>query len=295
MIKKGLIVKITGGFYYVEADDCVYEAKARGVFRKRNNSPVVGDIVDISVPDDDSYCSIDKIYDRKNHLVRPPLANIDNLMIVSSVVEPGCNLYIIDKMTAVAFKKGIHPIVVFTKSDLSSCDQYMNIYRNSGIECYSFSCVDQSGLGEIRDTLKNKITAFTGNSGVGKSTLINSLFPELALETGEISEKLGRGRHTTRTVELFKKSGGYIADTPGFSTVDVERYELIKKDDLMHCFPEFEKYMIDCQFKSCMHTVEKGCAVLDALSRGEIEKTRHDSYVKMYNEVKDIKDWQIRN
>ena len=294
MIQKGLIVKITGGFYYVESSERIYESKARGIFRKRNNSPVVGDYVDINIPDDDSYCSIEKIYDRKNFIVRPPLANIDNLMIVSSVVEPYINTYIIDKMVAVATDKDIHPIVVITKSDLSQCDEYVKIYKNSGIECYSFSSVTGEGLEDIKKALKDKITAFSGNSGVGKSTLINSLFPELSLETGVISEKLGRGKHTTRTVELFKKHGGYISDTPGFSSVDIDRYELIRKERLQYCFPEFEKYLGKCRFKTCMHTVEKDCAVLDALSKGNIEKSRHDSYVRMFNEVKDIKDWQIK-
>lgn len=292
--KTGIIMKITGGFYYVEAADSVYECKARGVFRKRGMTPLVGDVVDITVPDD-GYCSIDRIHERRNSLVRPALANLDNLMIISSVKEPDVNLYLIDKMTAAAVNKEITPIVVFSKSDLAQTDDLVEIYRKVNIPAFSFSSVDNQGLDEIKAVLKDKVTAFCGNSGVGKSTLLNALFPELSLQTGEISDKLGRGRHTTRTVELFKKHGGYIADTPGFSTVDIERFELIRKDELKFAFPEFDEYFGTCQFNSCNHVCEKGCRVLEAVEEGIIPQSRHDSYVRMYNEVKDIKEWQINN
>ncbi|WP_407384206.1 ribosome small subunit-dependent GTPase A [Ruminococcus sp.] len=292
--KTGIIIKITGGFYYVEAAEAIYECKARGVFRKRGTSPLVGDTVDISVPDD-GYCSIDAIHERRNALVRPALANLDNLMIISSVKEPEVNLYLIDKMTAAAVSKEITPIVVFSKSDLAPVDHLVDIYRRVHIPAFSFSSVDQCGLDEIKAQLQDKVTAFCGNSGVGKSTLLNALFPELSLKTGEISDKLGRGRHTTRTVELFKKHGGYIADTPGFSTVDIERFELIRKDELKFAFPEFEEYFGTCKFNSCNHVCEQGCRVLEAVKDGLIPKSRHDSYVRMYHEVKDIKDWQINH
>ena len=292
--KTGIIIKITGGFYYVEAAESVYECKARGVFRKRGTSPLVGDHVDITVPDE-GYCSIDTIRERRNALVRPALANLDNLIIVSSVKEPQVNLYLIDKMTAAAVSKEIAPIVVFTKSDLAPVDDLVDIYRRVNIPAYAFSSIDLRGLDAIKAELKDKVTAFCGNSGVGKSTLLNALFPELELKTGEISDKLGRGRHTTRTVELFKKHGGYIADTPGFSTVDIERFELIRKDELKFAFPEFDEYFGACQFNSCNHVCEKGCKVLEAVEQGIIPRSRHDSYVRMYNEVKDIKDWQINH
>ncbi len=290
----GIIIKITGGFYYVEANSCIYECKARGIFRKRGNSPLVGDRVEISVPDDDSYCSIDSIEKRKNSLVRPALANLDTLVIVSSVVEPNVNTYIIDKMICAAVDKGIEPIVVFSKTDLKSCDEYLEIYRKSGIKAIEYSSVTNKGLDEIKDLLNGKISAFSGNTGVGKSTLLNALFPQLELKTGEISDKLGRGKHTTRTVELFKCFGGYVADTPGFSTVDLDRYEIIKKDELQHCFPEFEDYIGECKFTSCAHICEKGCAVIEAVEKGLISKSRHENYVRMYNEVKDLKDWQLK-
>jgi len=288
----GIIIKITGGFYYVEVNDTVYECKARGVFRKRGFTPLVGDRVVIDVPQD-GYCSINSICERKNSLVRPALANLDVLVIVSSVVEPNINTYIIDKMICAAVEKDIEPVVVFSKTDLQSCQDYIEIYKQSNIKAIEYSSVTMKGLEEIKSILNGKVSAFSGNTGVGKSTLLNALFPELSLETGEISDKLGRGRHTTRTVELFKCFGGYVADTPGFSTVDLDRYEIIKKDDLQYCFPEFSEYIGDCQFTSCAHVCEKGCAVIKAVVDGVIPKSRHDSYVRMYNEVKDLKDWQL--
>ncbi len=291
----GIIIKITGGFYYVKTYDKIYECKARGVFRKRGCTPLVGDYVNIEVPDGDGYSSIASINERKNSLVRPALANLDVLVIVSSVVEPTVNTYVIDKMTCAAINKNIEPVIVFSKSDLMSCDKYLDIYKKSGIKAIEFSSVTKKGLDEIKEVLKNKVSAFSGNTGVGKSTLLNCLFPQLELKTGEISDKLGRGRHTTRTVELFECYGGYVADTPGFSTVDLDRYELIHKDNLQYCFPEFSDYVHQCKFTSCAHVCEKGCAVIDAVKKGVISKSRHESYIRMYNEVKDIEDWQLQN
>lgn len=290
----GVITKITGGFYYVEAADKIYECKARGVFRKRGFTPLVGDNVIIDVPEGDGFSSVCKIEERKNSLVRPALANLDVLVIVSSIIEPTLNTYIIDKMIAAAVDKNIIPVLVISKTDLKKCDEYLQIYNKAGIKAIGYSSVTGEGIEEIRSLLKGKVSAFSGNSGVGKSTLLNALFPDLNLKTGEISDKLGRGRHTTRTVELFRCFGGYIADTPGFSTVDLDRYEIIKKDELQYCFPEFSQYIGDCKFTSCSHTCEKGCAVLEAVDNGDVSKLRHDNYVRMYNEVKDIKDWQMQ-
>ena len=288
----GIITKITGGFYYVEVAGDVYECKARGVFRKKGMTPLVGDTVDITVPAD-GYCSVERIRERRNALIRPAMANLDQLIIVSSVREPQVNLFLIDKMTAAAVHHDIEPVVVFSKSDLDDASEYVEIYRSVGIRSFAFSAIDLSGLEEIRAILGGKVSAFCGNSGVGKSSLLNALCPELALKTGEISDKLGRGRHTTRTVELFKKNGGYIADTPGFSTLDIERFELIRKDDLKFAFPEFDRFFGTCRFNSCNHVCEKGCSVIDAVERGEIPRSRHESYVRMYEEVKDLKEWEL--
>ncbi len=288
---KGTIVKLTGGFYYVDIDSEVLECKARGAFRNKSQSPVVGDAVTVSLKSE-GYHSIEKIHERRNFLTRPALSNIDVLAIVVSSVEPVPSTLIIDKLTAAAVSLGISPYIVFSKTDLRGCEELITTYKKAGFEVFAYSSGDESSVKEIRNALKGKLVAFIGNSGVGKSTLINNLYPELSLETGEISQKLGRGRHTTRTVELFKVNGGYIADTPGFSTVDLERYQLWDKEQLMYCFPEFEDYLTKCRFTSCMHICEKGCAVLEAVNEGVIPKSRHESYAQMYDEVKDIKPWE---
>jgi len=287
----GLIVKAISGFYYIEAADTLYECKARGAFRKKGISPAVGDRAVITVFDDNTV-AVEEILPRRNYIIRPPLANLDRLFIVAAAAEPSPSTLIIDKITAVAADKGIEPVIIFTKSDLADCSELIDIYNSAGIKALSYSIKNGNGSDEIKELLKGKISAFTGNTGVGKSSLLNSLFPVLDIETGEISRKLGRGRHTTRHSELYKVGGGYVADTPGFGTVDIERYEVVQKDALAYCFPEFEKYLTKCRFTSCSHTCEKGCAVLEAVKDGVISESRHASYVAMYNEVKDIQDWQ---
>ncbi len=291
--KIGILMKSIGGFYYVRCEDKEYECKARGSFRKSGNSPCVGDKVKIVVPDD-GFAAIEEILPRKNKLIRPALANIDVLVIVCSTVDPSPNYSIIDKMTAAAVNNNMTPVIVVSKNDLKNGEEIADIYRKSEIQVFKCSPEDTTEAKKLCDFLKGKVTAFTGNSGVGKSTLLNMMFPNLQLETGQISQKLGRGRHTTRVVELFELDGCFVADTPGFSTVDLQRYEMIDKTQLQYCFPEFEKYLGECQFTSCSHTCEKGCRILKALSDGEIEESRHRSYVSMYNEVKDIKSWQLK-
>lgn len=290
---QGILMKSIGGFYYVRCDDKEYECKARGSFRKKGSSPVAGDRVEITVPDE-GFCSIESILPRKNKLKRPALANIDALVIVCSTVDPLPNFTVIDKMTAAAVNNNMTPVLAVSKNDIKNGDEVARIYRKSGVEVFQCSPDEQSGVDALREFLKGKVSAFTGNSGVGKSTLLNLLFPSLGLATGDISEKLGRGRHTTRVVELFELDGCIVADTPGFSTVDLQRYEMIDKEQLQYCFPEFEKYLGECQFTSCSHTCEKGCRILQALADGEICESRHKSYVQMYNEVKDIKHWQVK-
>lgn len=291
--KNGILMKSIGGFYYVRCEDKIYECKARGSFRKSGSSPIVGDNVIISIPDD-GFSAIEEILPRKNKLRRPALANIDMLVIVCSTVDPQPNYNIIDKMTAVAVNNEMKPVVVVTKNDLQNGKTIVDIYKKVGIPSFLCSPDDKSEIESLRNFLKGKISAFTGNSGVGKSTLLNALFPELDLQTGDVSQKLGRGRHTTRVVELFELDGCYVADTPGFSTVDLQRYEMIDKDRIQYCFSEFEKYLGECQFSSCAHICEKGCRILQAVEENEIEPTRHKSYVAMYNEVKDIKQWQLK-
>ena len=292
--RTGLLMKSIGGFYYVRSGAKEFECKARGSFRKKGSSPVVGDRVVFSVPDDDGYCAIEEILPRKNKLLRPALCNIDALVIVCSTVDPLPNFQVIDKMTAAAVNNRMEPVIVVSKNDIKNGDEVARIYRSAGFEVFQCAPEDREETARLLAFLQGKVTAFIGNSGVGKSTLLNSLFPTLSLRTGQICEKLGRGRHTTRVVELFALEGCYVADTPGFSTVDLQRYEIIDKNELQYCFPEFEPYLGQCQFTSCAHVCEKGCAVLEALREGSIEPSRHDSYVAMYNEVKDIKHWQLK-
>ncbi|MBR1763214.1 MAG: ribosome small subunit-dependent GTPase A [Eubacterium sp.] len=288
------MVKGIGGFYYVDADDVIYECKARGNFRNSNQTPLVGDNVEISI-NENAENRIEKIFERKNSLVRPPLANIDILFIICSVVDPKINLLITDRLIAVAEYKNIEPVIVITKTDLDrDYQKYIDIYNKAGIRILAVDNNDFSGGEKIKEIMNGKVCAFTGNTGVGKSTLLNNLFPELKLATGETSKKLGRGRHTTRHCELFKLCGGYIADTPGFSSIDIQRYDKILKEDLPHCFREFRDYLGDCRFNSCTHVSDKGCAVCKAVEEGKISKSRHESYIAMFNEVKDIKEWQMK-
>lgn len=290
---KGKIIKGIGGFYYVETADTVYECKARGNFRNKKIIPLVGDDVEISV-NENAENRIENILERKNSLVRPPLANIDQLFIVSSIVDPFINTYNIDKMTALAEYKGIEPIIVLTKIDLSEdYEKYAETYISSGFTVITCNNLNGKGSEKVLPLLKEKISAFSGNTGVGKSSLLNAIDPRLSLKTGETSKKLGRGKHTTRHCELFKVGGGYVADTPGFSSIDFEKGETILKDDLFDCFREFKPYFGQCKFTSCAHINENGCAVCAAVKNGEISESRHNSYVKMYNDVKNIKEWEI--
>lgn len=292
-ILTGILIRVTGGFYYVDCGGEILECKAKGAFRKSGNSPVVGDRVEVELKKD-GYHSLSKILPRKNFLTRPPLANLDRLFIVVSSVRPEPNTPVIDKLTAASVAIGVEPVIVFSKTDISSPHDLIDTYRKAGFHCIVYSDVTKDGVLEVKSLLEGKLSAFIGNSGVGKSTLLNNILPDLGLKTADISDKLGRGRHTTRTVELFKLGDGYIADTPGFSTVDLIRYSLNNKDELMHCFPEFEDYIGQCMFTSCSHICEKGCAVIAAVESGDISPSRHASYKLMYEELKDIKAWQLK-
>lgn len=289
---EGLVRKGIGGFYTVETSEGFYTCTARGKFRKERISPYAGDRVRIS-PEEDGTGALEEILPRRNFLVRPPIANIDQLFIVSSLRDPSPEPLIIDKTIAVAELEDIEPILVLTKTDLEDSAPLKSIYDLAGIPCLVVSSVTGEGVDQVRELLQGKISAFTGNSGVGKSSLLNAVFPDLSLKTGEISQKLGRGRHTTREVELYKTpDGGYVADTPGFSTFDIERYRLTDKERLAYGFREFLPYLGQCQFTSCSHTCEKGCAVLEAVEEGKISRSRHESYCAMYQEIKDVKQWQ---
>lgn len=289
----GTIIKGIGGFYYVEAADEIYECKARGVFRKEKLSPLVGDKVTISI-NENAENTIDEIMPRKNALTRPPVVNIDNLIIVVSTVEPKPSTLVIDKLIAVAEHKNIEPIIVITKSDIASAQKIFDIYTLAGFKTIIVSNETKDGVDEVKAVLKDKISALTGNSGVGKTSLLNNLDETLALKTAQISKKLGRGRHTTRQAELYRVCDGFVVDTPGFSSFEIDKIDIILKDELAYCFRDFSDYIEKCKFyPSCTHTADKGCAVVEAVNEGKISKSRHNSYVQLYNEVKDIKEWNL--
>lgn len=289
---KGKILKGIGGFYYVKTADKIVSCKARGNFRKNKVTPCVGDEVDISIVDDEEGY-IMEIFPRRNQLVRPAVSNIDRLFIVCSTTQPVPNTLLIDKSIALAEVKDIEPIIVLTKTDIVENNELEQLYKSVGIKTFSISPLNTDDIDEIEKLLQTGISAFTGNSGVGKSTLLNRIMPQLSLETGVTSKKLGRGKHTTRHVELFPTNyGGYVADTPGFSTLDFERFELIEADQIQYGFREFKDYLYDCKFSSCTHTCEKGCGILSAVEAGKITKSRLDNYIAMYNEVKDVKSWK---
>lgn len=289
----GLIIKGIGGFYYVEAAEQIFECKAKGIFRKEKITPVAGDRVAICVRDNGQN-TIEEIKTRDNILNRPPVANLKKLFIVSSTCEPNPNTLIIDRLTVIAEKNGIEPIVVFTKTDLKPSDELEKIYQLAGIKCFSVSCVTGEGIDALKAEITDGINAFAGNTGVGKSSLLNAIDPSLVRSTGEISTKLGRGRHTTRQVELYKIGNAYVADTPGFSSLDYESGEVILKEDIQYYFRDFKDYIGSCKFtSSCAHIADKGCAVVEAVKNGEISESRHESYKMLYEEVKNIKEWQL--
>ncbi len=290
--QKGIILKGIGGLYFVETADAVFECKARGVFRKHGQKPIVGDRVEIHIGKNGEDNTIESIEPRLSELMRPPVANIDRLFILSSIKEPNPSTLIIDKMTAIARYKNIEPVVVITKSDLADTTELREIYEKSGVLFFAVSSKNGEGVDAVRAEFKGHISAFAGNTGVGKSSLLNAIAPELSLKTGAISDKLGRGRHTTRAVELYKVGGGYVADTPGFSSLTIDNSEVIPADELPFCFSEFKQFLGSCKFSSCRHINDKGCEILKAIENGEISQSRHNSYVAMYDEVKDIKEWE---
>ena len=289
----GVILKALSGFYYVDTGrgDLV-ACRARGKFRHRKIVPLVGDRVAITVLDDGSGM-VDEIRPRKNEFQRPAVANIDQLVIVVSEAIPVTDPFLIDRMTAIAEYRGCESVICINKCDLEPADTLYEIYTGAGFPTLRVSARTGEGMDDLRRCISGKVSAFTGNSGVGKSSILNALQPGFGLEVGEVSARLGRGRHTTRHVELFRLDGGAIAaDTPGFSSFDTERMELRKKEELETAFRDFRPYLGQCRFAGCSHTREKGCAVLAAVRSGEIRPTRHESYVRLYEQLSQVKDWE---
>jgi len=291
-MSEGIIRKALSGFYYVDDGQSVITCRARGKHRHAGLTPLVGDRVRFT-PLEDGSGALDEILPRKNEFCRPAVANIDLLVVVASRAIPVTDPFLIDRVAAIAALRGCETLICVNKCDLEPGEELARVYEQAGFPTLRVSARTGEGLEDLRRLLAGKVCAFTGNSGVGKSSILNALEPDFGLATGEVSEKLGRGRHTTRHVELFRLScGALAADTPGFSSFDVDRMESARKEDLQYAFREFAPYLGKCRFQDCAHVKEKGCAVLAAVEAGEIPETRHRSYVRLYQQAKAVPDWE---
>lgn len=289
----GQIIKALSGFYYVDTGDAqVIPCRGRGKLRHQKVTPLVGDRVEITRLDDGSGM-VDSVLPRKNQFHRPMVANIDQLVIVASAATPVTDPFLIDRMAAMSEWKGCQTLICFNKCDLAQADEFVKLYQKAGFPTLQISAETGHGIGNLSAALTGKVSAFTGNSGVGKSSILNALKPDFALQVGEVSEKLGRGRHTTRHVELFSVGDGLVADTPGFSAFDVDQMEPIPKDKLASAFPEFAPYICQCRFQGCAHIKERGCGVLAALAEGTVASSRHKSYVRLYEQAKELPSWEL--
>ena len=291
-MSRGRIEKALSGFYYVNTGGETLQCRARGKFRREGLSPLVGDWVQVrELGNGEGF--VEAVEARRNQFARPAAANIDQLVILASAAIPVTEPYLIDRIASIAALKGCQVLLCLNKCDLDSADELYDIYSRSAIPVLRVSAVTGQGLDALREAIRGKLSAFTGNSGVGKSSVLNALLPSLALPVGEVSKALGRGRHTTRHVELFSLGEDtYIIDIPGFSSFDTAEMDLALKQHLPDTFPEFAPYVGDCRFTGCTHTKEKGCRVLQAVKDGLIPASRHRSYVRLYDELKDVKEWQ---
>ena len=291
-MSEGRIQKAISGFYYVDTGTEILTCRARGKFRKEGISPLVGDRVEVrELGGGEGF--VEAILPRKNAFARPAVANIDQLVVIASGAIPKTDPFLIDRVVAIAALKGCDVIILLNKCDLDSADDLYEIYRAAGFQTLRVSAQTGEGLDELVPLIRGKLSAFTGNSGVGKSSILNALDPEFHLQVGEVSDALGRGRHTTRHVELYHLAcGAEVVDSPGFSSFETEELNLELKHQLPETFREFRPYLNDCRFVGCSHTKEKGCAVLEAVRRGGIQKSRHASYLRLYEELKPLKDWQ---
>jgi ribosome biogenesis GTPase len=289
----GIIFKAISGFYYAETEHETIECRARGRFRRDHLTPLVGDKAEITLTEPGKGV-LTGVLPRKNAFVRPPIANLDQLVIIASAVIPVTDPFLIDRMTAIAENNSCESVICINKTDLDPGDSLYDIYSKAGFKTIRTSAETGEGMDELSDAIKGKISAFTGNSGVGKSSILNMLQPDFNITVGDVSEKLGRGRHTTRHVELFRlKNGAIVADTPGFSSFDTEQMDLVLKQNLQFTFKEFQPYIGKCRYADCAHVKEAGCAILEAAGREEIQPTRHASYVRLYEQAKQIKEWEI--
>ena len=290
---EGIILKALSGFYYVDGGDGTLTAcRGRGKFRHQKLTPLVGDRVRFT-PLGDGAGILDEILPRKNQFQRPAVANIDQLVVIASGAVPVTDPFLIDRVVSIAEGRDCEPVICINKCDLDAAEELYQTYRKAGFLTLRVSAETGEGIPELAGAIAEKVSAFTGNSGVGKSSILNALEPEFRLQVGEVSDKLGRGRHTTRHVELFRlSSGAIVADTPGFSSFDTEGMELRRPEELQYTFREFTPYLEHCRFTGCAHVKEKGCAVLAAVKAGEIAPSRHASYVRLYEQAKEVPEWE---
>ena len=289
----GRILRSISGFYDVRTASGTVTCRARGILRREGSSPLTGDLVEITL--EKGKGMVERILPRKNSFVRPAVANIDALVIFAANVNPVTEPFLIDRVAAIAGDQEVPVYLCVNKCDLDPARELARIYEHAGFPVIRTSAETGEGVEQLRELLKGKLTAFTGNSGVGKSSILTRLCPELELPTGEVSDKLGRGRHTTRHVELYALDGNtYVADTPGFSSFDTDQMDVILKENLQYAFPDFGPWLGRCQFHDCTHRQEPGCAVRAALKAGSLEKTRYESYCKLYEKASQIKLWELK-
>lgn len=294
MMTEGRIQKALSGFYYVDVDGRMLTCRARGKFRKDGISPLVGDFVEVrELGNGEGF--VERICLRKNTFARPAVANIDQLVVIASAAIPRTDPYLIDRVAAIAALKNCQVVVLLNKCDLDRADELYNIYHASGFPTLRVSAETGEGIEDLKALIVGKLSAFTGNSGVGKSSILNVLDPTFQIQVGEVSHALGRGRHTTRHVELYKLDcGAEVVDSPGFSSFETDELNLELKNRLPETFLEFSPYLDGCQFVGCSHTKEKGCAVLAALRQGKIQESRHRSYLRLHEELKPLQEWEIQ-
>ena len=289
----GRIIRSLSGFYDVQQEGRVISCRARGILRKLGSAPLTGDMVEITM--ERGKGMVERILPRKNSFVRPAVANVDALVVFAANVNPVTEPFLIDRVAAIAGDQEVPVYLCVNKCDLDPALDLVRIYENAGFSVICTSAETGEGVEALRKLIAGKLTAFTGNSGVGKSSILNRLAPELNLATGEVSEKLGRGRHTTRHVELYcLGENTYVADTPGFSSFDTDQMEVILKENLQYAFPDFGRYIGKCRFDDCSHRKEPDCAVRAAMEAGEIEKSRYDSYLKLYENYSQVNLWEIK-
>ena len=289
----GRILRSLSGFYDVQTKDGLVTCRGRGSLRKNHQTPLTGDMVEITV--EKGKGMVEKILDRRNCFIRPAVANVDALVVFAANVNPVTEPFLIDRVAAIAGDQGVEVILCINKCDLDPALDLVRIYKNAGFTVIRASAETGEGVEQLRSLLRGKLTAFTGNTGVGKSSMLNRLAPQLQLATGEVSEKLGRGRHTTRHVELYRlEDDTYVADTPGFSSFDTDMMDVILKENLQYECPDFGPYVGSCQFRDCSHRAEPGCAVRAAMEAGKIEATRYSSYLKLYEKASQINLWELK-